>query len=236
MRMDEITSQVSFLLGFPSNENVEGLQVENAVQIAFRELKRYIRTPLSKTVPYQARMDLEKLDIHTKRVINVHSANPRIGLTMSSLDSGNVFQVAAAANAYSAIGNTASLNIDPIMSELGMAQLRNTLGTDFQWRHDNANNVVYCTHREPIPSFVTITYVPDYQDVSEIVDDFWIDYLIRMSTANMKIALGRTRSKYTIEGSNVTLDGEILLQEGNDELNTIREELNEKQNLLVIVN
>lgn len=236
MKIDEIENQVSFMLGFPSNENVEGLQVKTAVDIAFRELKRYIKTPVDKTVPYQTRMDLEKLNINAKRIINVQAANPRIGLTMSSLDSGNVFQVAAAANVYSAIGNTTSLNIDPIMSEMGMAQLRNTLGTDFQWKYDSNNRVIYCTHRDPRPSLVTITYVPDYQDVSEIVDNTWIDYLIRMSTANMKIALGRTRSKYTIEGSNVSLDGDTLLQEGSEELAKIREELDEKKNNLVIVN
>ena len=58
---------------------------------------------------------------------------------MSSIDSGNVFQIAAAANVYSQIGNTASLNIDPIMTEMAMAQVRNTLGTDFQWTYDRDN-------------------------------------------------------------------------------------------------
>ena len=41
----------------------------------------------------------------------------------------------------------------------------------------------------------------------------------------MKIALGRARSKYTVEGSNVSLDGDTLLSEGNAELEQIREEL-----------
>ena len=224
------------MLGIPSNENVEDLQVEQAVTIAFRELKRYMTTPVDKTVPYQRRLDLVKLGINTKKVINVQAAYPRIGLTMSSIDSGNVFQVAAAVNTYSAIGQTSSLNVDPIMTEMAMAQVRNTLTTDFQYRYDIDNQVIYCTHRDPTPTQVTITYMPDYQDVSEIQSDTWIDYLIRLAEANMKKALGRSRSKYTVEGSNVSLDGEQLLQEANTELEAIRAELEAKKSKLVILN
>ena len=117
-----------------------------------------------------------------------------------------------------------------------MSQVRNTLSTDFQWRHDVNNNVLYCTHRDPRPATITVRYVPDYQDVSEIVSNTWIDYLVRMSIANMKIALGRARSKYKIESSNVSLDGETLLSEANDELTKIREELSSKKKPLVILN
>ena len=236
MNMQEIVQEVSFRLGIPSNTNVEDLQVEQAVLIAFRELKRYMKTPVDKTVPYQPRLDLVKLGIATKKVINVQAAYPRIGLTMNSIDSGNVFQVAAAVNTYSAIGQTASINIDPIMTEMAMAQVRNTLTTDFQWRFDIDNQVVYCTHRDPMPSQVTITYTPDYNDVSEIQNDTWLDYLLRLAEAHMKKSLGRSRSKYRVEGSNVSNDGEILLQEANTELEAIRTELEARKPKLVVLN
>lgn len=236
MTMSEIVEQVSFMLGLPANKNVEDLQVERAVNIAFRELKRYMKTPVDKTVPFSTRIDLEKVGIHTVKVLNVQAAMPRIGLTMSSIDSGNVFQVAASVNTYSAIGNTAAINIDPIVTEMAMAQVRNTLSTDFQWKYDVNNNCVYCTHRDPRPAVVTIRYVPIYKDVSEIKSDTWIDYLIRMSEANMKKALGRSRSKYTVEGSNVSLDGDVLLQEANTELEAIRAELEAKKNKVVVLN
>lgn len=236
MTMQDIVQQVSFQLGIPANDNVEGLQTEQAVLIAFRELKGYMTTPVDLTVPYQNRLDLVKLGIKTTEVLNVQAAYPRIGLTMNSIDSGNVFQVAAAVNTYSAIGQTATVNIDPIMTEMAMAQVRNTITTDFQWKHDVDNQVVYCTHRDPRPSVVTITYVPDYQDVSEIKSTRWQNYLVRMSLAYMKVALGRTRSKYTVEGSNVSLDGDILLQEGNSELEAIRTELEGKKNKFTILN
>ena len=234
--MSEIVDQVSFLLGLPTNNNVESQQIEKAVLIAFRELKRYMKTPVDKTVPFQTRIDLKSVEIVTRKVLYVHAAFPRIGLTMGSIDSGNVFQVAAAVNTTSAIGQTSSLNIDPIITEMAMAQVRNTLSTDFQWRFDLDNQVLYCAHRDPKPAVVTIRYVPDYSDVSEINGQAWIDYLVRMSEAYMKKSLGRSRSKYTIEGSNVTLDGQVLLDEANAELETIRAELEGKRNKLVILN
>lgn len=236
MTMAEIVDQVAFLLGLPTNNNVEEQQVERAVNIAFRELKRYMKTPVDKTVPFSTRLDLVKLGIDTVNVLYVQAAYPRIGLTMSTIDSGNVFQVAAAVNTYSAIGQTSTINIDPIMTEMGMAQVRNTLSTDFQWKYDIDNQVIYCTHRDPRPAQVTIRYVPNYHDVSEIKSQTWIDYLVRMSEAYMKKSLGRSRSKYTVEGSNVTLDGTILLDEANAELEAIREELEQKKTNMVVLN
>lgn len=224
------------MLGLPSNELVEDLQPEQAVLAAFRELKGYMKTPVDKTVPFSTRLDLKKLNIHTKKVLDVYFAKPRIGLTMSSIDAGNVFQVAAAVNVYSQIGNTSTINIDPIMTEMAMAQVRNTLTTDFQWVYDYDNQVIYCTHRDPRPAMVTIKYVPDYQDVSEIISASWINYLVRLSEANMKKSLGRSRSKYTIEGSNVSLDGDVLLTEANAELEAIRQELKEHKQQFTLLN
>lgn len=236
MTMQEIVQEVNFQLGIPATELVEELDTQQAVLIAFRELKRYMTTPVDLTVPYQTRLDLVQLGIKTTEVLNVQAARPRIGLTMSSIDSGNVFQVAAAVNTYSAIGQTTSINIDPIMTEMAMAQVRNTLATDFQWKYDTDNQVVYCAHRDPRPAQVTITYVPDYQDVSEIKSLQWQDYLRRLSLAHMKVALGRVRSKYTVEGSNVKLDGDTLLQEGNSELETLREQLESKRVKFTVLN
>lgn len=236
MDMAELKDEVSFKLGLLCTENVEGLQVERGILIAFRELKRYMKTPVDKTVPFSTRIDLKAVGIDTVKVLAVRASQPRVGLALGSIDSGNVFQVAAAVNTYSAIGQTSSLNIDPIMTEMAMAQVRNTLSTDFHWNYDVHNQVVYCSHRDPRPAQVTIRYVPDYKDVSEIVSNTWIDLLIRLSVAHMKEALGRVRSKYSIEGSNVALDGEALLQEAQSELEAIRTELSAKKNRLVVLN
>lgn len=236
MKMQEIIQQITYLSGEPAVDNVEELDPRQAVLIAFQELKRYIRTPVNKTIPYQRRIDLKAVGIYCTKILYVQAAYPRIGLTLNTIDSGNVFQVAAAVNTYSAIGQTSSLNIDPIMTEMAMAQVRNTLSTDFQWTYDQPNDCLYVAHRDPIPTMVTVRYVPDFQDVSEITDPSWINYLVRMSLANYKIALGQARSKYTIEGSNVSLNGEALLSEANAELETIRSELDSKKRKLVVLN
>ena len=236
MKMQEYVNKINFSLGMPANENIEGVSIPDAVILAFMEIKEYMETPVNKTVPYQTRIDLKKVGIVTTKIIYVQPAYPRIGLTLGTIDSGNVFQVAASVNIYNGIGNTSTLNINPIVTEMAMAQVRNTLSTDFQWSYDQFNQVVYCAHKDPRPTVVTIKYVPDLQDVSEIVDNTYINYVYRLALAHTKVALGRSRSKYTVEGSNVSLDGEQILSEGNTELETIRNELDQKQNKLVILN
>ena len=236
MTIEEIVSKVDFMLGLPTVELEEGVQTQQAVLLAFEELKSYMKTPVNKTVPYSPRLDLKELGIHTVNILYVQAAYPRIGLTLSSIDSGNVFAVAAAVNTYGAIGQTSSLNIDPILTEMGMAQVRNTIGTDFQWTYDIDNQVVYCTHRAPVPSVVTIRYVPEYTDVSEIKSHTWIKYLIRLSEAYMKLSLGRARSKYKVSDSNVELDGDTLLSEAQSDFETIRSELEAKKNRIVVLN
>lgn len=236
MQMEEYISQISFLLGFQSNSNIERASIEQAVMIAFREMKRYMDTPVDKTVPYHQRIDLKEVGIETVKVLGVQTANPRIGLAMSSIESGNVFQLAASLNAYGNISNASILNIDPIVKNLAYAQVRNCLTTDFQWKYDLPNQCVYCAHRDPVPAQVTIRYVPIFHDVSEITNQTYVDYILRLGLANMKISLGRSRSKYRIEGSNVQMDGETLLQEGNTEIEQIRAELGQNQTKLVILN
>ena len=236
MEMKDYVRQISFLLGFPSNQNIENVSVEEAVNIAFEEMKRYMKTPLRKTVPYARRIDLEKVGIKADKINDVMAAYPSVGLSMGSIDSGNVFTLAASANAFMGVGPASLVNIEPIMTELGYAQMRNTLTTERQWDYDPQNKVIYCTYRDPVPAVVTIVYVPVFSDVSEVVHQTHINYLLRMATAFTKIALGRTRSKYKIEGSNVTLDGDTLLTEGNAELEAIRQELGSKTNRLVVVN
>ena len=90
MTMNEVVEQVAFMLGLPANINVEGMDIRQAVNIAFRELKRYMKTPVNKTVPYAPRLDLVKLGINTKKVLNVQAAYPKLGLTLGSIESGNV--------------------------------------------------------------------------------------------------------------------------------------------------
>ena len=42
MTMQEMVSQIAFDLGLPTSKNVENQQIEQAVLISLRELKRYM--------------------------------------------------------------------------------------------------------------------------------------------------------------------------------------------------
>lgn len=232
MTMDEIVDQVSFMLGIPSNENVENLDIRKAVLIAFREAKRYMRTSTLKTVAYSRRIDLPKNDIFAVEVRGVYPAYPKLGLNLSNVEAGNVFQLAAAVNAGAMLNSTTG-NLDPIVNQVAMAQASNVLSTDWTWSYDKPNEALYITCKAPRPSQVTIDYVPDFKDVSEVTSKAWQDIIVQLSEAYMKLALGRTRSKYTVQGSNVSLDGEILLNEANAQLESLREKMESKSNRLV---
>ena len=52
MMMSEYVAKLSFMLGFPSNKNIEGIDLSQAMTMAFDELKEYMKTPVSLTVPY----------------------------------------------------------------------------------------------------------------------------------------------------------------------------------------
>lgn len=64
------------------------------------------------------------------------------------------------------------------------------------------------------------------------VFDYWIDKIVQLATALTKVTLGRIRSRYTQSNALWTQDGETLLQEGNEELNTLREELRTNHQLV----
>ena len=78
-----------------------------------------------------------------------------------------------------------------------MLQIKNTLSTDLTFIYDKAKSYLYINCAYDKPNQITIEYVPIYEDVSQIVSDYWIDKLCRLSLALAKITLGRIRSKFT---------------------------------------
>ena len=75
------------------------------------------------------------------------------------------------------------------------------------------------------PGRVVIEYIPIYKDVEDIKDEYWLDYLKRMSLAKAKVILGRLRTYAKQSNALVSLDGDTILAEGNNELQALREEL-----------
>lgn len=195
------------------------------VNSSLREIQRYIDTTMMITVPYEKCIDMK--DFKVNSVVRIYRAegymNADAGMGDASVDPmyasqwqllygmGNVNKIMDYAYNY------ASWNT--------LLQVRNTTSTDLAFRYDKSAEKLYINISSNYPKYVTIEFVPRFDDVSQIVSDFWIDMLIRLAVAITKVTVGRVRSKFKQSNALWVLDGDQLLEEGNAELSALREEL-----------
>ena len=99
------------------------------------------------------------------------------------------------------------------------------------FNYNKADEKLYINNNVSCKS-ITIEYVPRYDNVDEITNDAWIDLLVRYSVANLKITLGRVRSRFNQSNALWTQDGEQLLEEGNAELAELRTYLDASATML----
>lgn len=134
-------------------------------------------------------------------------------------------------------GNGANYNTDQWTYNYAawntMLQMRNTMSTDLSFRFDRAEQKLYINCAFDIPEKITVEYIPRFNDVGEITSDYWIDVLVRLSTALTKCIVGRIRTRFTQNNAQWSQDGERILEEGNTEAAAIRDEL-KKNNQLVL--
>lgn len=105
-----------------------------------------------------------------------------------------------------------------------LLQTRNTTSTDLAFRYDKASNKLYINVASNYPLKITIEYVPRYDSVEEVVSDYWIDILMKLSLAIAKITLGRIRSRYV--QSNALWQNDVnILQEGLEEYSQLQQYL-----------
>jgi hypothetical protein len=83
------------------------------------------------------------------------------------------------------------------------------------------------------PRYVTIEYIPKLKNVEDIQSDYWIDVLVKLSIAIVKIMLGRIRTRFGLSNALWTQDGETILNEGKEELTALRERLMTNDNLIL---
>lgn len=194
---------------------------------ALRELQRYYDGTRLITIPYNKCIDLKEYNVNA--VARIYRAEGYLNAEVE--------------------GNPNSAGIDPMQASqwqllYGMGninrmqdyaynyaswntllQIRNTTSTDLAFRYDRASEKLYINIASNIPTSITIEYIPQLQDVSEIVSDFWNDVLVRLTIALTKVTVGRVRSKFKQSNALWVLDGEELLNEGNTELSALRDEL-----------
>lgn len=190
-------------------------------KIAFEELKNYMQTVHTMSVTYTPIIDLEN-----KKVANVKYVlrNVNNSTTITGMDT-NLF-IYQNQGQYG-INNAA---MDQITYNLLINQVKNSISTDMDFHFDKVNEKLYVYCQNPTPSYVTIGYVPEFENVNEIYVPYWKSYLKRLSVAYAKEAEGRIRSKYTINSGTYQLDGNTLLSESQSELSQIRSELDSNVN------
>ena len=74
-------------------------------------------------------------------------------------------------------------------------QIANTMSTDLDFRYDEKNKKLYINYSQGTPSAVVLEVVPRLLEASDVLTQHWQDILYRLSLAEVKIALGRVRTR-----------------------------------------
>lgn len=205
---------------------------DTIINVSLREIQRYISSTKILTIPFSRCIDLSTVKDEDGKNIKVNSisrifrAEGYVGDTTGPTGLVDPMYVGQ----WQLLGGTSNMrNFQDYMYNYGswntLLQLKNTTSTDLAFRYDKSSNKLYINIASNLPGSITIEYVPRYDDVSEIVSDYWIDMLVRLCVANAKVVVGRIRTRYAQSNALWTQDGDTLLNEGNTELAEIREHL-----------
>lgn len=209
-------------------------KIDLIIQSAFREIQRYIETSTIITIPYSRCIDLSEYNVSS--IAGVYRANPIADSGQTGTTVGDPMQ---AMQWQMLSGTGVPYNFTDYMYNYGsyqtMLQIRNTLSTDLSYWYDKIHNKLYVNVTDGTIDKVTIEYIPYFKDVSEIVSDFWIDKIMKLALALTKVTVGRIRSKFTQSNALWQNDGATLLQEGNAELEKIRDDLQKNAALMYII-
>lgn len=218
MKMQEYVDEIALKL----TGGVVDLEIQNVLEkiinAAFREIKRYINIQKVITIPYSQCIDLLQYKVATPIIVT------RTGYGYS-YDTVDAFYLAM--NMVASGGSF--FDLSGYLSWQTLKQIKNTISTDmdFIWTKPK----LYLNATYPYPPQVSILYVPEFTDISEIDDDYWCDILVRLSLALAKETLGRSRGKFVLNNAVYTTDASQLLSEAQAELTEIRQHLQENSDL-----
>ena len=215
--------------------------IVKVIYSAFREIQRYIDLTVYETMEYSPCIDLNPRKVNA--VADVFRAQGLVSTTGDDSSTTSTSYVGLQQDPLNLslwqglAGNYgyASYNLSNYaynyMAYATAQQIRNTLSTDLAFRYDRSKNLLYINTSMGTPIYITVKYIPRFDDPSEVYSDYWIDMIVKMSVALTKIVLGRIRSRFTQSNALWTQDGETILAEGNAELAAIRAELKESTQL-----
>jgi hypothetical protein len=211
---------------------IEDVQIELAIKKALRELQRYWDESSFVTVPFESCIDLNKYQLDSCAIVKVYRMTG-MGEGGSNITAMSDPLYAQQFMIFSNAGTMFNLQ-DYVMNYAAwttMCQTRNTISTDLSFREDKHNHKLYINSMST-PGYITIEFIPKLTSVEDIQSDYWQDILVKLSTAIVKVVLGRIRTRFTQSNALWAQDGEKLLEEGNTELKELRELLRVNSNLI----
>ena len=217
MTREEYVEDIKISLGSPVVDvEVEGI-IGKLVDKAFREVRRYIVETKFLTLPYSTG-GIDLSEYHVDSIIQIfRTRNPNRVADFSD--------IYALSSVYNANVNSTNLMMSDYLYRTQLHQLKSAMSTDLDFTYDKP--ILHVNTFYPRPDSITIAYIPEFRDVSEVKEQFWINYIQRLSLAFVKESLGRVRGKYKLSSSLYTLDGDTLVSEGIAERDAVRAELND---------
>lgn len=218
---------------------IDDVTLDRIIDAALREIQRYICSTELITIPFRRCIDLSDKEQTGGKKLKVSSVSriyrtSSVGDTSTSSLNPTDPMYASQWQLLSGSGNLA--NFQDYMYNYAswntLLQIRNASSTDLAFRYDKSSNKLYINVSGDNPGNITIEYVPRYDSVKDITSDYWIDMTMQLAVALTKVTVGRIRSRYTQSNALWTQDGAEILQEGNDELNLIREKLEANSQLV----
>lgn len=213
---------------------LDDVTIDRIIQSCLREIQRYICSTKLITIPFSKCIDLSQIKDEDDKFIKISSVVRIYRALGFTADSGESYTTSPVdpmqASQWQLISGTGNMaGFQDYVYNYGaystLLQIRNTTSTDLAFRYDKASNKLYINISSNTPAKITVEYIPRYDNVDEITSDYWIDVLTRMCVATAKITVGRIRSRYTQSNAIWNQDGNNILEEGNSELNTLREQL-----------
>ena len=193
------------------------------VEQAFEEIVHYMTDTYTVSVPYAECIDLKKYNIDSVESVmrGQDSILTGVPFQMPAMDLMNI---------------TGMYNIDNYTNALLIKRNLNTLATDMAFHWDKPNRKLYVYANPNKPTIVTINFKPEYYSVEDIREEYWETQLRKLALGMTKVVLGRIRSKYTSNSAKFQLDGNTLLQEGNADIQAVRQHLDENKDIFTVLN
>lgn len=231
----EYMDRIKRSLGWPVLEiELPDKDIEELIKNAFFELKPYIDTPFFKTFTISG-STLNLKGENVKAILYVMRGKYNTVSAQMNSDALLFNPLNTLLTQYTNIngGYSTQTLMSGYTTNLLYQQIRNTLNQDLDYHYDPNTEILYLYQQVPTSSEITLVYNKVLKDIKEIQDDYWVNHMLKLSMAYVKLVIGRIRSKYTPVSAPYELDGDTLVQEAQQELQEIRQFLRDNDNLFI---